>query len=87
MIDEFKSIEELYQRISPALKTKVREFIVEKEVTEKEIWNFLSKKWKDDKHLTLFDIVDDIMKLKLEELETEGEELWKRRITERKKHY
>lgn len=73
MIDEFKSQEELYQRVLPALKRKVREFEIEKEVTELEIWNFLSSKWRVEEHLTLYDIVDDIMKLKLEELKTEGE--------------
>ena len=73
MIDEFKSQEELYQRVLPALKSKVREFEIEKEVTELEIWNFLSSKWRVEEHLTLYDIVDDIMKLKLEELKTEGE--------------
>ena len=75
MIEEFKSQEELYQRVSPALKFKVREFELEKKLTELEIWNFLSKKWKLSNNLTLYDIVDDIMKLKLEELKTEGEEL------------
>ena len=75
MIDEFRSQEELYQRVYPALKSKVREFELEKKVTELEIWNFLSKKWKEEEHLTLYDIVDDIMKLKLEEVKTEGEEL------------
>ena len=75
MIDEFHSPEELYQRVLPALKTKVREFKIEKEITELEIWNYLVDKWKYSNHLTLYDIVDDIMSLKLEELKTEGEEL------------
>lgn len=65
MNDEFQSIRELYQRVLPALRTKVH--MLEKKgiysVTEEEIWDLLMDKWKKGRGLTLFDIVDDILKL------------------------
>ena len=65
MNDEFHSIEELYQRVLPALRTKVHELSKKgfSFVVEKDIWNLLMDKWKKGKDLTLFDIVDDILKL------------------------
>ena len=65
MNDEFQSIRELYQRVLPALRTKVH--MLEKKgicfVTEEDIWTLLMEKWKKGRGLTLFDIVDDILKL------------------------
>ena len=65
MNDEFHSIEELYQRVLPALRTKVHELSKKgfSFVVEKDIWNLLMEKWKNSKGLTLFDIVDDILHL------------------------
>ena len=65
MKEEFKTIDELYQRVLPALKSKTKEFKKKKkDINEEEIWNVLSKyKWIDSVNLTLFDIVDDILKL------------------------
>lgn len=63
MSDEFQSIEELYQRVRPALRTRV--YKLSKKgvsfVTEDDIWNLLMDKWKRGKNLTLFDIVHDIL--------------------------
>ena len=65
MNGEFQSIGELYQRVLPALRTKVH--MLKKEgiyfVVEEDIWNILMDKWKRGRGLTLFDIVDDILKL------------------------
>lgn len=65
MNDEFQSIEELYQRVRPALRTKV--YKLSKKgvsfVTEEDIWNLLMEKWKKGKNLTLFDVVHDILHL------------------------
>ena len=65
MNDEFQSIDELYQRVLPALRTKVH--LLEMNdisfVCENDIWNLLMDKWKRGKNLTLFDIVDDILRL------------------------
>ena len=63
MIEEFHSKEELYQRVYPVLRIKKEELEKQDiEITEEEIWKHLSKKWKDSYQLTLYDIVDDIMK-------------------------
>ena len=65
MNDEFQSIEELYQRVLPALRTKVH-LLSKKGITfvvEEDIWNLLMDKWKKGRGLTLFDIVDDILNL------------------------
>ena len=64
MNDEFQSVKELYQRVLPALRTKVHKlnsrgvFVV-----EEDIWNLLMEKWKKERGLTLYDIVNDILKL------------------------
>jgi len=65
MNDEFQSIEELYQRVRPALQTKVHKLNNSgiSFVGEDDIWSLLMEKWKNGKDLTLFDIVDDIFKL------------------------
>ena len=61
---EFKSISELYNRVYPALKSKVKELKKNKidYIKEVDIWNFLiSYKWKNSRGLDLSDIVDDIL--------------------------
>lgn len=65
MNDEFQSVEELYQRVLPALHTKVHKLNRKgvSFVVEEEIWTLLMEKWKKERGLTLYDIVDDILKL------------------------
>ena len=56
---EFKSLKELYDRITPALRSKVSEFkkIGYKEIKESDIWNYLTdKKWQKSTELTLSEI-------------------------------
>lgn len=67
MIDEFKSIDELFDRVEPALKVKVREGIsLGYQITDNDIWNYLVKsKWKMARNLMLSDVVDDILNLDL----------------------
>lgn len=67
MIDEFKSIDELFDRVEPALKVKVREGIsLGYQITDNDIWNYLVKsKWKKARNLMLSDVVDDILNLDL----------------------
>lgn len=70
MVEEFKSLEELFDRVKPALNTKVfegKEFGFQ--VKEMDIWNYLAQnKWKKANNLMLSDIVDDILNLDLNEL-------------------
>lgn len=60
----FNSLEELYQRIKPALLTKKQEMIRNgfKYIKEEDIWNYLKEiKWKKSKDLSLYDMVNDIL--------------------------
>ena len=58
----FNSINELYERVVPALELKVQLLNEQNiETNKKDIWNYLSNKWKNSNNLTLFDIVNDIM--------------------------
>ena len=61
---KFESINELYNRVLPALKSKKKELKKNniKYISEKDIWLVISKfKWQKQKDLTLADIVDDIL--------------------------
>lgn len=61
---EFKSVFELYNRIKPALASKIKELKREKYdyIKEEDIWNYLIKnKWSSANGLVLCDVVDDIL--------------------------
>ncbi len=61
---KFNSIDELYNRVLPALKSKRKELVRNniKYISEKDIWLVISRfKWQKEKNLTLADIVDDIL--------------------------
>ncbi len=61
---EFGSVEELYQRLKPALRSKLTEL---KEVGYgylkiEDVWNYLKEnKWRDSHNLALSDMVSDIL--------------------------
>ena len=59
---EFKTLKELYDRITPALKCRTNEFKkIGYSVREADIWNYLTeKKWKECISLTLSEMVNDI---------------------------
>ena len=64
MIDEFRTLEELYQRIRPALTTKKEEMHRSGYVyiKEEDIWNYLKEiKWINSKNLSLYDMTCDIL--------------------------
>lgn len=71
---EFKNLEELKKRVGPALATKEKELKLKKySIKKEEIWNYLVKnKWSTSKNLTLYDIVNDILKFDIEEIENQG---------------
>lgn len=61
---EFKSAKELYDRVLPALYSKVKEVrnLGFKYVTEKDIWNYLvNSTWKTKRNLQLHDLISDIL--------------------------
>ena len=63
---EFSSIKELYERLTPALNTKLNELkkydldYIKKE----DIWNYLKiNKWEKANNLLLYQMVDDLLNL------------------------
>lgn len=70
---EFNSLEELYNRVKPALYSKVQELKRNKitYVKEVDIWNYLSSNvWKNTDSLSLSGMVEDILDLKEDEIKT-----------------
>lgn len=68
MINEFKSINELYIRVIPALNLKVNDALrLGFNMKKEDIWNYLMiTKWRNSSNLMLSDIVNDILKVDLE---------------------
>ena len=68
-----KSLQELYERILPALKSKTRE--IHKKgmdyIHEEDIWNYLKTyKWTSSRSLDLGDMVNDIFNIEERELDS-----------------
>lgn len=66
MEEEFKTLEELYLRLKPALYTKKAEMRRNgfEYIQEEDIWNYLTEiKWKKSKDLLLHEMVDDVMNI------------------------
>lgn len=64
MTEEFRSEEELYDRVKPALMSKREEMRRNgyPYIKEEDIWNYLKeKKWKKETGLSLYLMVDDIL--------------------------
>ena len=62
----FDNVKQLYDRVFPALKSKVKELHKNKidYIKEVDVWNCLIEvKWKKTKGLMLSDIVDDILNI------------------------
>lgn len=69
---EFNSIKELYDRLQPALNTKVTELKRNDldYIKAEDIWNYLKiNKWEKANNLLLYQMVDDILNLKNEEID------------------
>jgi hypothetical protein len=61
---EFKTLQELYNRVKPALITKCNEMrrLGFTYIQEEDIWNFLKEnKWINARNLGLSEMVDDIL--------------------------
>lgn len=64
---EFKNIEELKNRMMPALRIRTKELREKKySVTEDELWEYFVRIWQEHKNLTLYDLVDDVLNSKIE---------------------
>lgn len=62
--ENFGTLIDLYNRVLPALKSKVKELKQNHItfVTEKDVWDCLRRtKWNGESDLTLYDIVNDIL--------------------------
>lgn len=60
----FNSLEELYERIKPALVTKKQEMKRNgfNYIKEEDIWNYLKEiKWRNSKDLSLYEMVNDVL--------------------------
>lgn len=95
METSYKTQEELYQKVRPALKVKVTELkrLRYEFIKEEDIWNYLKEsKWRYGRGLVLSDLVNDILtvdgemiqsyvlkelKHQKRELNLEEEKLWK----------
>ncbi len=69
---EFKNLNELKKRITPALNTKLKELKSQNYnmIEIEDIWKYLiNKKWKKANNLTLYDIINDILNTENEEIE------------------
>ena len=64
MNTEFTTLEQLYERLKPALRTKMREMksLGYAYIKEEDIWNYLKEiKWINSKNLLLFEMVRDVL--------------------------
>ena len=69
---EFNSIKELYDRVTPALNTKVTELKRNDldYIKKDDIWNYLKlTKWSTASNLLLYQMVDDILNLDNNEID------------------
>ena len=69
---EFNDIKELYDRVTPALNTKVTELKRNDldYIKKDDIWNYLKdKKWSKANNLLLYQMVDDILNLNNNEID------------------
>lgn len=70
---KFKSLQELYNRILPALKSKTKELNKKglNYIHEEDIWNFLKTyKWVNSRDLDLGSMVNDIFNVSEREVDT-----------------
>ena len=71
-MDGFSSMEELYKRCEPALKSKVKDLtrVGVNYVQKADVWNYLKNNvWCKKSNLTLGELVNDIMTVSNGELE------------------
>lgn len=77
-MDGFSSLQELYERITPALKCKVNDLrrIGVNYVKKEDIWNYLKDYvWSKKTNLTLGEMVNDCMTLKSNDIEKYVQEI------------
>ena len=62
-MENINSLEELYNKLLPVLKTKVNELKLRKidYISEIDIWNYQTNKWSKSTNLMFSDMVSDIL--------------------------
>ena len=66
MKPEFNNLDELKQRLMPALKIRARELNKNNyRVTTEDLWEYFIYIWHKKKNLTLADLVDDVLNKKI----------------------
>ena len=64
---EFKNIDELKNRMMPALKIRVKELKKQKYSGDEDVlWEYFVRIWQEKKNLTLADLVDDVLNTKID---------------------
>ena len=69
---KFNNVEELYQRLIPALNSKNKELSLNgiKCISNEELFEYLAKKsWLNKQNLTLYDMVSDILSVSILDME------------------
>lgn len=69
---KFNTAEELYNRVLPALRSKANEFKRDhiSYVSEKDIWNYLSRTvWNTKQDLEFYELIDSILNLTVADME------------------
>ena len=64
MNEEFKSVTDLYNRVKPALYSKLKEIhnLGFRSISERDIWNYLVyNNWKNRVNLELHELISDIL--------------------------
>ena len=79
MMDNINSLEELYNKLLPVLKTKVNEMKLRNinYISENDIWNYLTKKWSKSNNLMFSDMVSDILNTNNKTYEEHVKNKWK----------
>lgn len=79
---EFETIEDLYRRLIPALRTKRREMRRNgyPYIREEDIWNYLKEiKWVRARNLLLYEMVNDVLGASEEQIDSYLKEKLNRR--------
>lgn len=85
-MDGFTSQEELYKKVEPALKSKVKDLTRRgvNYVQKADVWNYLKNEvWCKKTNLTLGEIVNDIMTIPNRELESYVQDVMSKKVRTR----
>ena len=80
---DFSSVEELYEKLLPVLKTKINEMKLNgiNYISYKDIWDYNYNKWSKSHNLEFSDMVDDILNTKSTEYEKFLKNKWREKNT------